>query len=126
MLPAVPQARRTGRFLCRLRKQMVCKGFSMNIWVVNCGSSSLKFQLIGKNAGPDAEQVLAQGVIERIGGQALLTFHAKGTKTKRTAPLRDVRQALNAWLRNPDRSTRMGVRAVMSVLDAWRESVAGT
>jgi acetate kinase len=77
---------------------MVCKGFSMNIWVVNCGSSSLKFQLIGKNAGPDAEQVLAQGVIERIGGQALLTFHAKGTKTKRTAPLRDVRQALNAAL----------------------------
>ena len=41
-------------------------------------------------------------------------------------PAELVRQALNTWLRNPDRSTRMGVRAVMSVLDAWRESVAGT
>jgi hypothetical protein len=33
------------------------------------------------------------------------------------------RQALATWLRNPDRSTRLGVRAVMAELDAWRESI---
>jgi hypothetical protein len=36
-----------------------------------------------------------------------------------------LQQALHSWLRNPDRSTRMGVRAVMAALDAWRESVVG-
>jgi hypothetical protein len=40
-------------------------------------------------------------------------------------PAELVRQALSTWLRNPDRSTRMGVLAVMSVLDAWRESITG-
>ena len=35
----------------------------MNILVINCGSSSLKFQLI--NA--ESEEVLAKGLCERIG-----------------------------------------------------------
>ena len=40
-------------------------------------------------------------------------------------PAELVRLAQNTWLRNPDRSTRMGVLAVMSALDAWRGSVTG-
>ena len=35
----------------------------MNVLVINCGSSSLKFQLI--NA--ESEEVLAKGICERIG-----------------------------------------------------------
>lgn len=35
----------------------------MNILVINCGSSSLKYQLIDS----DSEKVLAKGLCERIG-----------------------------------------------------------
>ena len=35
----------------------------MNVLVINCGSSSLKFQLINS----DTEAVLAKGLCERIG-----------------------------------------------------------
>ncbi|MBQ3907284.1 MAG: hypothetical protein II743_11020, partial [Lachnospiraceae bacterium] len=35
----------------------------MNILVINCGSSSLKFQLINS----DSEQCIAKGLCERIG-----------------------------------------------------------
>ena len=35
----------------------------MNVLVINCGSSSLKYQLINM----DDESVLAKGLVERIG-----------------------------------------------------------
>ena len=35
----------------------------MNVLVINCGSSSLKYQLINS----DSEEVLAKGLCERIG-----------------------------------------------------------
>ena len=37
--------------------------FEMEVLVINCGSSSLKFQLINS----DNEKVLAKGLCERIG-----------------------------------------------------------
>ena len=49
----------------------------MNILVLNVGSSSLKFQLIQTSAeqiATDADVRLARGIIERIGGHALLTL----------------------------------------------------
>lgn len=52
-------------------------------------------------------------------------LYCRGYGLNEGNPAELVRQALNTWLRNPDRSTRMGVRAVMSVLDAWRESITG-
>ena len=42
----------------------------MNVLVLNCGSSSLKFQLVDSVT----ETRLARGVVERIGGQALCTY----------------------------------------------------
>ena len=42
----------------------------MNILVINCGSSSLKFQLIDS----DTEKVLAKGVSERIGIDGRLVY----------------------------------------------------
>ena len=46
----------------------------MNILVINCGSSSLKYQLI--NA--ESEQVLAKGLCERIGIDGRLTYSPAG------------------------------------------------
>lgn len=49
----------------------------MNILVINCGSSSLKFQLIDS----DSEKVLAKGISERIGIDGRLVYTpAGGTK----------------------------------------------
>ena len=47
----------------------------MNVLVLNCGSSSIKFEVIGlgRDVGT-AEQRLARGSIERIGGRAALRF----------------------------------------------------
>ena len=50
----------------------------MNVLVINCGSSSLKFQLINS----DTEAVLAKGLCERIGIDGSLTYQpAGGEKT---------------------------------------------
>jgi acetate kinase len=50
---------------------------SMNVLVFNCGSSSLKFQVIeldGRAASGERERRLARGSIERIGGEASCAF----------------------------------------------------
>jgi acetate kinase len=81
----------------------------MNVLVLNCGSSSLKFQIIEtdlKIIAKDADRRLASGIIERIGSHALITFHAEGQpKTKLDAPLRDHRAAIDVvlrWIISPD------------------------
>lgn len=75
----------------------------MNVLVLNCGSSSLKFQLIAtdlERIAQDADRRLAHGQIERIGGAAIITFAAEGREPQRSAaPVRDVRAALEAVLR---------------------------
>ena len=52
----------------------------MNVLVINCGSSSLKYQLINS----DSEEVLAKGLCERIGidGSAIVHQPAGGEKTR--------------------------------------------
>ena len=51
----------------------------MNVLVINCGSSSLKFQLINS----ETEAVLAKGLCERIGIDGRLTYQpADGEKEK--------------------------------------------
>ena len=52
----------------------------MNILVINCGSSSLKYQLINS----DSEEVLAKGLCERIGidGSAIVHQPAGGEKIR--------------------------------------------
>lgn len=92
----------------------------MNILVLNCGSSSIKFQLIDT----DLEQIaqnndkrLARGTIERIGGEAIITLQTEGQEPQRsTAPLRDVRAALELILRWVC-SADSGVNSVTSVAD---------
>ena len=47
----------------------------MNVLVINCGSSSLKYQLITT----DTEEVLAKGLCERIGLDGAHTYQPKGS-----------------------------------------------
>ena len=81
----------------------------MNVLVLNAGSSSLKFQLIRTDArrmASDSDERLARGVIERIGGEAVLDFEAGAAPASRWAmPIRDHRAAFEAvvqWLVNED------------------------
>lgn len=75
----------------------------MNVLVLNCGSSTVKFQIIETDRDlmkADADRRLASGMIERIGGQALLTFEAVGKpKVKSAEPVRDHRAAIDRVLR---------------------------
>ena len=50
----------------------------MNVLVINCGSSSLKFQLINS----ETEGVLAKGLCERIGIDGRLTYQPEGGEKK--------------------------------------------
>ena len=52
----------------------------MNVLVINCGSSSLKFQLINS----DTEAVLAKGLCERIGIDGRLTYQPAGGEKEKT------------------------------------------
>ena len=75
----------------------------MNILVLNCGSSTIKFQLIATDLARiehEAEKKLARGVIERIGGEAVLTLQVEGQAAQRsTALLPDIRAAVDHIIR---------------------------
>lgn len=92
----------------------------MNVLVLNCGSSSVKFQLIAtdlEQIEQDADRRLAHGLIERIGGAGIVTFTAEGSQPKRFAePIRDTRAAVEMilrWIVSPE----SGVGEVNSVAD---------
>jgi len=75
----------------------------MNILVLNCGSSSVKFQIIDTDLDrieQDTDRWLARGIAERVGSHALISFHAEGrSPLKLDAPLRDHRAAIDKILR---------------------------
>src|SRR5512132_2796069 len=75
----------------------------MNVLVLNCGSSSVKFQLIGtdlERIEQNSDERLAHGIIERIGGAGVITFTAQGgTLPRSAAPVRDTRAAVEMLLR---------------------------
>ncbi|MBE3133579.1 MAG: acetate kinase [Acidobacteria bacterium] len=70
----------------------------MNVFVLNCGSSSLKFQIIETDPDlieRDGERLLAKGLIERVGSEAIITLQSENNPAlKQAAPLRDHRAAL--------------------------------
>lgn len=75
----------------------------MNILILNSGSSSLKFQLINTSVERierNTDARLAHGVIERIGGMAIITMQAEGKPPVRlTEPIRDARAAVEYVIR---------------------------
>lgn len=67
----------------------------MNVLVINCGSSSLKYQVINS----DTEAVLAKGLCERIGIDGRLTYKpAGGAKEEREVDMPTHKQAIQLVL----------------------------
>ena len=92
----------------------------MNVLVLNCGSSSVKFQVIATDLDrieQNADQRLARGIIERIGGEAVCSFQVEGQpKQRSTSQLRDIRAAVDfiiRWVCSPE----SGLDAIQSVSD---------
>ena len=74
----------------------------MKVLVINCGSSSLKYQVIDS----ETEHVLAKGLCERIGIDGVLTYQPAGQdKIKYEAAMPAHRQAVELVLKqltNPE------------------------
>jgi acetate kinase len=92
----------------------------MNILVLNCGSSSLKFQLIAtdlERIEQSADIRLAHGLIERIGGAAIINLTAEGKSSLRSAaPIRDIKSAVETvvrWIA----SENSGIETINSLAD---------
>jgi acetate kinase len=92
----------------------------MNILVLNCGSSSLKFQLIAtdlERIANNSDRRLAHGQIERIGGAAIITLTVEGQTPQRSAaPLRDMKSAVETivrWIA----SEASGIEEISSLAD---------
>jgi acetate kinase len=75
----------------------------MNILVLNCGSSSLRFQIIETDLDKierDEDRRLASGTIERVGGQSLINLCVEGRpRVSDAEPLRDHKAAIDYVLR---------------------------
>lgn len=92
----------------------------MNILVLNCGSSSVKFQVIATDLdliNSNADRRLARGIIERIGGEAVCSLQVEGkAKQRLTSQLRDIRAAVDfiiRWVCSKD----SGLAEIQSVSD---------
>ncbi len=92
----------------------------MYVLVLNCGSSSVKFQIIETDLDlieRNEDRRMAQGIIERVGSHSLITLQAEGQpKQKQDAPLRDHRAAIDLilrWIISPD----SGIEQIKSLSD---------
>ncbi|MGA2622423.1 MAG: acetate kinase [Bacteroidota bacterium] len=81
----------------------------MNVLVLNCGSSSVKFQIIETDIDlieKNADRRLAGGLIERVIGQALITLEVVGRpKTRLAEAIKDHRSAIDyilRWIISPE------------------------
>lgn len=92
----------------------------MNILVLNCGSSSVKFQLIATDLeliAQGADRRLARGTVERIGGEAIITLKVEGGEQQRsTSPLRDIRATVDFIARWAS-SAESGIHEIRSIAD---------
>jgi len=92
----------------------------MNVFVLNSGSSSLKFQVIATDLDrikQRQDERVCRGEVERIGGEAIVTFQ-KGAdlRQKFTAPLRDIAAALDYVIRYIA-SDKSGITEIKSSAD---------
>ena len=87
----------------------------MNVLVINCGSSSLKYQLIET----DSEEVLAKGLCERIGidGSAITHTPKGGDKVTTTVPMKDHTDAVKLVIEKLT-DTNVGVIKSLDEIDA--------
>lgn len=102
------------------RSAFILHRFFMNVLVLNCGSSTVKFQLIDtdlEKIAQNTDERLARGIIERIGGEAIITLTVEGREKQRlTASLRDIRATVDyivRWISSAD----SGIDHVKTVAD---------
>jgi acetate kinase len=92
----------------------------MIILVLNCGSSTVKFQLIATDLdmiARNADRRLGRGTIERIGGEAIITLQVEGNLPQTsTEPLRDIQAAVDFVVRWAS-SEESGIHEVRSIAD---------
>ncbi len=86
----------------------------MKVLVINCGSSSLKYQVIDS----DTEQVLAKGLCERIGIDGRLVYEKTGEEKETTeAPMPTHKEAI-ALVLDALQNPKTGVIGDLSEIDA--------
>ncbi|HAH07421.1 MAG TPA: acetate kinase [Elusimicrobia bacterium] len=83
----------------------------MNVLVLNCGSSSVKFQVIQTDDAlieKDSDLCLAKGLIEMAGPKTMVTYQATGKpSSKENVPIADYRAAIEHildWIISPQAS----------------------
>src|SRR6185436_5403426 len=91
----------------------------MNVLVLNCGSSSVKFRLIATDLdliAQNADRRLAKGTIERIGGEAIIRLQVEGHEPQRsTVSLRDINAAVDFIARWA--ASESGIEEIKSIAD---------
>jgi acetate kinase len=92
----------------------------MNVLVLNCGSSTVKFQLIATDLDAiktNSDRRLARGSVERLGGEAIFTLQAVDQPPRKSsATLRDIRSAVDhivRWII----SSETGIEGIRSLAD---------
>ena len=92
----------------------------MNVLVLNCGSSSLKFQIIATDLDAiknDSDQCLVKGEVERIGTQSLIKYEVPGQPAiKKSDPIVNHQAAIELVLRWVI-SEKSGIKAINSYAD---------
>ena len=92
----------------------------MNVLVLNCGSSSVKFRLIATDLdliAQNADRRLAKGTIERIGGEAIIRLQVEGRNPQRTtSSLRDINAAVD-FIARWAASAEAGIEQIKSIAD---------
>jgi len=92
----------------------------MNVLVLNCGSSSVKFRLIATDLdliAQNADRRLAKGTIERIGGEAIIRLQVEGRNPQRTtSSLRDINAAVD-FIARWAASSESGIEEIKSIAD---------
>jgi acetate kinase len=85
----------------------------MKVLAINCGSSTLKFKLI--NLGERSSEVLASGMVDSIGGEAELDFHAGNDIRSETATVTNHGESVHrvlGWLASIGYSAKQGIDVV--------------
>ena len=86
----------------------------MKVLVINCGSSSLKYQVIDS----DTEQVLAKGLCERIGIDGRLVYQKAGEEKETTEAAMPTHKEAIGLVLDALQNPKTGVIADLSEIDA--------
>ena len=95
----------------------------MNIFVINAGSSSLKFQVIAtdlERIRQDNDEFLCRGQVERIGGEAIVTVQSRAGLRQKLPIVFDSRLDIHLKISHPLLALRLqGLRLGQQLLKSF-------